>query len=54
MDWDDPVDSFLHEQWLRLVQDAEEAGAVQLITYVVRHGQICKASISVGLLCPHQ
>ena len=28
--WDDPVDSFIHEQWLKLVQDAKKLGVVQL------------------------
>ena len=28
--WDDPVDSFIHEQWLKLVQDARKVGVVQL------------------------
>ena len=28
--WDDPVDSFIHEQWLKLVQDAKKVGVVQL------------------------
>ena len=28
--WDDPVDSFIHEQWLNLVQDAKKVGVVQL------------------------
>ena len=28
--WDDPVDSFIHEQWLNLVQDAKKMGVVQL------------------------
>ena len=28
--WDDPVDSFIHEQWLKLVQDAKQVGVVQL------------------------
>ena len=26
--WDDPVDSFIHEQWLKLVQDAKKEGVV--------------------------
>ena len=28
--WDDPVGSFIHEQWLKLVQDAKKVGVVQL------------------------
>ena len=28
--WGDHVDSFIHEQWLRLVQDAKKVGVVQL------------------------
>ena len=28
--WDDPVDSFIHEQWLKLVEDAKKVGVVQL------------------------
>ena len=28
--WDNPVDSFIHEQWLNLVQDAKKVGVVQL------------------------
>ena len=28
--WDDPVDSFIHEQWLKLIQDAKKVGVVQL------------------------
>ena len=30
VDWDDPVDSFLHEQWLKLVQDTKNVGVVEL------------------------
>jgi len=28
--WDDPVDSFIHEQWLKLVQDAKKVGVVEV------------------------
>ena len=28
--WDDPVDSLIYEQWLKLVQDAKKVGVVQL------------------------
>ena len=28
--WDDPVDSFIHEQWLKLVKDAKKVGVVEV------------------------
>jgi len=30
VDWDDPVDSFLHEQWLKLVQDTRNVGVGEM------------------------
>ena len=29
LEWDDPVDSFLHEQWLKLVQDIKKVGVLE-------------------------
>ena len=36
VDWDDPVDSFLHEQWLKLVQDTRKVGVVELKRHYFR------------------
>jgi len=36
MVWDDPVDSFLHEKWLRLVQDTRKGGVVELKRHCFR------------------
>ena len=30
MGWDDPVEMFIHEQWLKLTQDLKMVGVVQL------------------------
>ena len=30
MGWDDPIEMFIHEQWLKLTQDLKMVGVVQL------------------------
>ena len=42
--WDDPVDSFLYKQWLKLVQDTRKVGVVELKRHYFR------GSSSVDLL----
>ena len=44
--WDDPVDSFIHEQWLNLVQDAKKVGVVQLKRHYF-HGRSTADLLSV-------
>ena len=46
--WDDPVDSFIHEQWLNLVQDAKKVGVVQLKRHYF-HGRSTADLLSVQL-----
>jgi len=36
VDWDDPVDSFLHEQWMKLVQDTRKVKVVELKRHYFR------------------